>query len=340
MARVLLNYYRVKAKGKFYYYPWRPATGEDTPRLPGEPGSAEFNAALIEAHENRRTVSDGRFRSLVVRFKASADYKGFADSTRKNWGPWLDRISDHFGALRIAQFDRPDKIKKVIRKWRGQWSSTPRTADYAIQVLSRILAFGVELGEISTNPCEGIGYLYEGDRSEIIWTDSEITLLKQHLSEEQAYVVDLAALTGLRLGDLLRLSWSHVGSDAIVIATGKSRHKREAVIPLYDELRALLKKIPKRATTVLTHSRGRPWTVSGIESAIDRAKGSAKIVDRHFHDIRGTAATKFYIAELPVRVIAEIMGWDENRVEKIIQKYVGRNAATKALIRQINERRT
>ena len=53
-----------------------------------------------------------------------------------------------------------------------------------------------------------------------------------------AHAVDLAAHTGLRLGDLVRLSWSHVGEDAIVIRTGKSKQRREAIIPLYDESRA------------------------------------------------------------------------------------------------------
>jgi hypothetical protein len=32
-------------------------------------------------------------------------------------------------------------------------------------------------------------------------------------------------------------SWSHVGDDAIVLTTGKSRHRREAIIPLYGALR-------------------------------------------------------------------------------------------------------
>jgi integrase len=64
--------------------------------------------------------------------------------------------------------------------------------------------------------------------------------------------------------------------------------------------------------------------------------------DLHFHDLRGTAATRLYIADLPVRVIAEIMGWEEDHVQRIIRRYVGRSAATKAIIRQLNqaERRT
>ena len=53
----------------------------------------------------------------------------------------------------------------------------------------------------------------------------------------------------------------------------------------------------------------------------------------------GTAATRFYIAGLTERVIAEVMGWEEETVEKIIRRYVGRNAATRAAIAQLNKAR-
>jgi len=56
----------------------------------------------------------------------------------------------------------------------------------------------------------------------------------------------------------------------------------------------------------------------------------------HFHDLRGTAATKFYIAGLGVRIIAEILAWSEDQVDRIIRRYVGRAAATKEAIRLLN----
>ena len=102
-----------------------------------------------------------------------------------------------------------------------------------MQVLSRVLSYAVDpLGKIASNPCEGIKQLYSGDRSEIIWTNSDIAAIRKTCSPEIAHAVDLASHTGLRLGDLLCLSWSHVGEDAITIATGKSRGRREAIIPL------------------------------------------------------------------------------------------------------------
>jgi integrase len=328
---------KVRAKGRTYFYAWRGG-----PRLRGEPGTPEFLASYNEAIENSRAPDSRRFRSLVVLYRASADYKKLADSTRENWSRWLDRIADYFSELRIAQFDRPEKIRPIIRRWRNQWANKPRTADYGMQVLSRLLSYAVDpLGKIAGNPCEGIKQLYSGDRSEIIWTDTDIDTLKKTCSREIAHAVELAAHTGLRLGDLLRLSWSHLGEDEITLATGKSRGRREAIIPLYNELREMLARIPKHSTTILTNSRGRPWTADGFGSSFNKAKKDAGIADRdlHFHDLRGTAATKFYIAGLSIRVIAEILAWSEDQVERIIRRYVGRAAATKEAIRQLNEAR-
>ena len=43
------------------------------------------------------------------------------------------------------------------------------------------------------------------------------------------------------------------------------------------------------------------------------------------------------MAGLDKRVIAEVLGWEEDHVEKIIRRYVDRMAATKAVILQLNE---
>jgi integrase len=329
---------KVRAKGRTYYYAWRGG-----PRLRGEPGSAEFFASFNEAIESRRTLDAGRFRSLVTLYKASSEYHKLATSTKRNWGPWLDRVAQHFGDLRILQFDRPEKMRPVIRQWRSKWADRPRTADYGMQVLSRVLSYAVDpLGKIAGNPCEGIKQLYSDNRSEAIWTEEDILQLKRISAPEIAHAVDLAAHTGLRLGDLLQLSWSHVGADVITISTGKSKHRRQAIIPLYDGLRKVLAEIPRRSTVILTNSRRRPWTRDGFGSSFNKAKIAAGFASRdlHFHDLRGTAATRFYTAGLPERIIAEIMGWEEEHVGRIMRRYVDRSAATKAIIKQLNERRT
>jgi hypothetical protein len=157
----LKGVHRVPSKGRTYYYAWRGG-----PPLRGKPGSPEFHASYVEAHANLRAPDATRFQSLVVQYRAEK-FPTLAASTQRAWSPWLDRIGQHFGNLRIAQFDRPEKIRPVIVQWRKQWSGTPRTADYALQVLSAVLSYAVDpLGKIAGNPCEGIKRVYSGDRSE------------------------------------------------------------------------------------------------------------------------------------------------------------------------------
>lgn len=338
----LKGIHKVKSKGRVYCYAWRggpPIQDADGNAL--APDAAGFLAAYSEIVANARSSDKTRFAWLVEKYKGSDEYKGNADSTKRVWGPWLDKIKDHFGTLRIAQFDRTEKIRPVIRRWRAKWSKQPRTADLGMQVLSRICSHGVDPeGVLTSNPCIGIKHLYKGDRSDIIWLDSDVRQVKERTSPEVGWAVDLAAHTGLRMGDLLRLSWSHVSENDITLYTSKGKKQRlVAIIPLYDALRTVLDAIPKRATTVLTNTRGRPWTTNGFGTSFDDAKIAAKMkdTDLHFHDLRGTAATKFYIAGIPIRSIAEIMAWDEESVEKIIRRYVDRAALTKALIEQLNE---
>jgi integrase len=343
MKVTLKGVHCVTSKGHTYWYAWRGG-----PRLRGQPGSPEFHVSYNEAIANQQTPEPGKFRSLVTLYKKSDAYEKLAASTKEQWGRWLDRIADHFGDLRIAQFNRPEKIRPYIRQWRNRWADVPRTADMGMQVLSVVMSYGIELGNIASNPCEGIKRLYSNDRSEIIWTDEDVATIKKVCSPEVALATDLAAATGLRRGDLLRLCWSHVRGDCIVMTTSKSQSKkhnrqRDAIIPLYDELREILARIPKRSTTILTNSQGRPWTDDGFSTSFNTAKkkvGSGlSRPNLHFHDLRGTAVTKFYVAGIEQRVIAEIVGWTEGSVAKIIHKYVDRSAAIKNVIRQLNEKR-
>jgi integrase len=94
-------------------------------------------------------------------------------------------------------------------------------------------------------------------------------------------------------------------------------------------------------TSFITVGTGRPSRERTIASSFVTAKARCPAqVHLHFHDLRGTAATRFYVAGLSERIIGEIMGWTEENVTKIIRKYVDRAAATKAIIRQLNENRT
>ena len=127
----LKGVFKATAKGRTYWYAWRgPPLG---PRLRGEPGSPgvsrELRRGARSAARARRRAASARWSSPTRRAPTTRSSR---PDTQQKWGPWLDRIAEHFGELRIAQFERPEKIRPIIRQWRNQWADKPRTADYAL----------------------------------------------------------------------------------------------------------------------------------------------------------------------------------------------------------------
>jgi integrase len=336
MAKIPSTVYEVRAKGHVYRYAWR---GKGAPRLHAEPGTPAFMAELQAALAARHSTNEGTIAALVAAYRSSDDWTKLAPATRKAWSRWLDVIAVKFGPFKVADFDRPE-MRPFIRKWRDEWRSKPRTADMAMQVLSRIMTAGMSAGLLNANPCTTIPRLYEFDRSAVIWTDEDIAALAAVASPEVMWAARLAVATGLRQGDLLRLSWSHVGPLAVEVRTRKSGGKVSALIPMHAELRALLAEIPKRSPVILTSSHGTPWQTgftSSWRKTVARAKG---LGGKHFHDLRGTFATKMFVAGFSMREIAGMLGWSENFVEEIIDRYVRRDAILLDRIRRMDEAET
>lgn len=318
----------VKSKGRVYVYAWRGG-----PRLYAEPGSPAFLEELAAARAPRVSHDRARISGLIALYKADDAFEGLSAKQQKEWRRWLTAIEAEFGDFLIKHFDSP-KIIPAIETWRDQWKATPRTADVAIEVMSRLLSFGARKGKLSATPCAHVPRLYKANRADKIWMAPDLAALASRASPEVYRAAQLAALTGLRRGDLLRLSWSHVGKLAIEIPTGKSGRRKTTLIPIYAELRAALASVPRRAgvLTVLTTTAGLPWK-TGFGASWTKAKGTIPL---HFHDLRGTAATKFFLAGLSPREIAEIMTWSEQRVETLINRYVKRDEILLARIRKLD----
>lgn len=149
-------------------------------------------------------------------------------------------------------------------------------------------------------------------------------------------VLVLGSLTGLRSGDLLRLSWENLHGDYISILTGKSRYKTEAIIPMHDELARFIIGPPSKGP-ILLNSRGKPWTDDGWKSSWQKAQ--PKGFDRHMHDLRGTFATRLMIGGFSDMEIAMVMGWQPERVAAIRARYVDRGRVARALAERLSVNR-
>ena len=96
-------------------------------------------------------------------------------------------------------------------------------------------------------------------------------------------------------------------------------------VPLVAELRALVNRLPKTATTILTSKRGHAWTQDGYRTMFNRAKRKAGIKGKTFYDARGTFVTRAAVRGLTPQELATITGHSIKDVEPILDTYTARS---------------
>ncbi len=124
-----------------YWYAWKGG-----PRLDGEPGSPAFVASFAKAAALRKAPMVGGLAGLVKRYRAAPEFTRKADSTRAEWSRWLDRIETASIASLSYEMLNDPAVRDDLLSWRDAYADRPRTADYAVQALSRELAFGTVRG--------------------------------------------------------------------------------------------------------------------------------------------------------------------------------------------------
>jgi integrase len=105
---------------------------------------------------------------------------------------------------------------------------------------------------------------------------------------------------------------------------GTRPHRASVVFPVTKRLRAVLENMPRTATVILTTKRGIAWQGNRFRKAWGDATRKAKIVDRTFHDLRGTAVTRLAEAECSHAEIAAITGHSMRDVGAILDRYLAR----------------
>lgn len=312
-------------------------------------GLAEANRAVeadlgtrraLDAIEKGRKpvrVNESRayIRGLVTAFKASPEWTKLGKSSQTAYAYYLKDFEAEFGDWKVSLFEQAETKVDLI-DWRDEWADTPRAADYALQSVGRLFKWARGRGLSSARPTDDVERLHESDRSDIIWPEAAIEAILTECSAEVGWAIRLAAETGLRLGDVCRLTWAAIGSEGTVWKTGK--RGRQALVPHTPAMRTLIREVPKKSPIFLTNTRGKPWTVDGLKTMVRDAKRSAGIKGLHFHDLRGTAITRVFLVLSDPDALARIYGWDRESVDVLLAKYVSGDAVALDLLSRMNQK--
>ena len=297
----------------------------------------EILDAAADARRHRTATASDNLDRIITAYLASPEYKGLGDRTKADYRIELKKIGPRFGKVPYPVWN-DQRMRADVMSWRSEMADKPRTADKAVVMLATLLGWAVTEGLIERNVAAGIPMLYKSNRAAIIWTEADWQAIEPHCSKELWQGLRFAALTGVRLGDLVKVSVEHVGPSAIVFIT--SKRDRRVVVPIFDELRALLKEIGREAGTILQNSRGKPWTESGFGGVFQKAKNKARGFDisLRIHDLRGTYATWLARRGLTDQEIGRIVAWSEQQVAEIRRRYVDEEHVVASLVERLNAR--
>jgi integrase len=347
---------------RWYVYAWRGggplikiSEGADKPILSATDIQRILEEWRLKDNPVPPTLKHMTLGTLADAWQASSSWTSMASNTKRTWGSALRAIVAEFGEKPVLLF-YDSRMLCYILEWRKKQAKHACATDNKIEVFRSLLAFGsIALGE-PKNILDGVPKLYRGNtRPDIIWLPTELEKIVAAAKSEGkpalAMAILLAAETGLRQADIVRFRKSHVIDGVIALKASKpSRRKRRFVsIPVLPSLVALLKKIealPRAhgATTVLVDDNGKPWSAARLGKAFSRLRNKLYIVHlvktprakprkiaKHFHDLRGTFATKLVLAGHSDADIADVMGWSPTKVARIRATYVPQGAKAKAM---------
>ena len=269
-------------KGHSYYYVTSTGGKRKWIKL-----SADFAEALAKWAElegskpSGETVEQAIDRYLVEVLPLKAD------KTQREYSRQAGKLRTVFGRSRLDEV-RPMHIAQYLDQHPHKVS-----ANREVSLLSSIYSYAMRWGWSDHNPCIGIRRHSEKPRERYL-QDFELGVLKEAASDQFRCIIDLAYLTAMRKGDLLRLKLSDICEDGLYVQQGKTGKRQ--IFELTSDLQSLLSRIRKLRRRVsylwLFATRdGQPYTSSGFDSIWRRVVKRSGVKDVHFHDIRAKSIT-------------------------------------------------
>jgi integrase len=311
----------------------------------------------------------------------AADWMKEVSPTRsdKNDQWVMDTISEGLAEFRAREVTTPACLKFLSRwdkrpaDWddatMGVWKRQPRTYNLMRSGLMELMRYaegketdGVPFRDPGTNPVPSIKRQATPARDRYP-TDSEVRRIKfaamvgrpdrwgrrglNPSGPMVAALIDLAYLTGQRIGDLLNLRWNkkaatdsegnvsapYVAEEGIFFKPSKTAGSTGAkvLITWTPRLRGVLERIEKHKGRslqghVATNQDGRPLVYSTFATAYWRACDRAGIKGLHFHDLKAKALTD--TAKLHGKKAAQTKG--AHSTERQTEDYLRRMEAQKS----------
>ncbi len=250
-----------------------------------------------------------QLRDFVASEWKQAHFKRYKPSTKRGVRYVLEgSILPAFGATPL------DRIAPAqVRRWFDAFSRTaPGNANNALKLVRQIMNFAIACGYIDTNPTRGIKRNRRTPLTRFL-SREEIARLHRVLDRQsggrgaaQAEIIRLLLLTGCRKSEIVRLRWSEVHGDMLMLGDSKTGARK---VPLNAQARSILNRQTRGESPLVFPSPRDPSRPRGSELSLwYRARREAGIEDVRLHDLRHTHASHAVMNGVPVPVVSRLLG--------------------------------
>jgi integrase len=294
----------------------------------GTPNAEWWDAYDMLAGNLKRGPKEGSFSALILEFKESPEWSAFSEHTRKDWSRYLERIEEVWGSLPVLALE-----PKHVLKLRDKFAQTPAAANNLLRCLSAMMSFAIPRGWRADNPCVHVKKL-KGGEGYAPWDFSDIDNFKVHARQDLWHAAILALYSGQRLNDVLHMRWDDIANGLIAVLQNKTRKK--LWIPMHANLRAALHDIPRSGVTILTNTRGQPWTLMGFKATWSKELNRPEMrllrkKELVFHGLRKSAVVFLLEAGCTDAEVSAITGQSRQMVEHYAKQVNQRKLAAAAI---------
>jgi integrase len=307
-------------------------------KLPGHPSNIDGtpNAEWWEAYrqcagEPVRKPGAGTFTALIEAYRNSPEWNELAAASRRDYARYLDHIDGAWGRLQVAGVE-----PRHVLALRDAKAATPAAANFLIRTLSALISWGVPRGFRVDNPCRHVRKLRIGE-GYAPWTWEHIAHFREHVSRPELWwATALALYSGQRQHDDLTMLWNDCADGLMSVVQEKTGKK--LWISMHRDLRVLVTHIPRRATTILTNTRGLPWTSNGFRASWTKELArpvmepirEAGLV---FHGLRKSAVVFLLEAGCTDAEVSAITGQSRQMVEHYARQVNQKKLAASAVLK-------
>ncbi|MEE2952230.1 MAG: tyrosine-type recombinase/integrase [Pseudomonadota bacterium] len=201
--------------------------------------------------------------------------------------------------------------REEVRKLHAKMKDTPRRANYVLQVISAIYAFG----EVGKNPAARIVKYREGRRERIMsaaelaavgdaieWAERE-----KKMSVWACEAIRFAIATGARPGEISAIEWAHVDEERKRIVLPDSKANRPRILYLSATAWTIVQRVPRFGKFVFA-GRVKDTPFARLTNAWQTVRKRAGLGDVRLYDARHTFASEAAKAGHALPMIGALLG--------------------------------